>query len=85
MTYVTPAYLLFILLWWGWADAIPILRMDEGRVTPGSEKYIMISRLIILFFAVTFVFLVRMAWKRNKYNDRAGLPEVTGNPSEVVP
>ena len=84
MTYITPVYLLFILLWWGWADAIPILRMEKG-VPEGSESYIMISRLIIVFFAVTFVFLVRSAWKRNAYNDRAGLPEVTGNPSEVVP
>src|SRR5688572_14351116 len=38
MTYITPVYLLFILVWWGWADAIPILRMDEGRVAPGAEK-----------------------------------------------
>ncbi|MHB1169109.1 MAG: SLC5/6 family protein [Longimicrobiales bacterium] len=74
MTFITPLYLLFILTWWGWQDALPILRME--RVAPGSELYVLISRLAIVLFAVVFVVLVRMAWKRNGYDDRKGFVEV---------
>ena len=74
MTYVTPIYLLIILGWWGWTDALPILRME--RVTPGSETYVLISRAAIALFAVAFVILIRVAWTRNKYDDRRGFVEV---------
>ena len=74
MTYVTPVYLLVILTWWGWTDAWPILKMD--RVAPGSENYVLLSRGIIVLFAVVFAILVSVAWKRNKYNDRAGFTEI---------
>ncbi|CAN5805312.1 sodium-dependent transporter [soil metagenome] len=74
MTYVTPVYLLVILTWWGWQDALPILRME--RVAPGSETYVLLSRGIIVLFAVVFAMLVKMAWKRNGYDDRAGFREV---------
>ena len=73
MTFVTPAYLLVILLWWGWQDALPILRME--RVAPGDEPYVLLSRLVIVFFAVVFTLLVRAAWRRNAYDDRAGFVE----------
>lgn len=76
MTYVTPVYLLVILCWWGWLDAIPILRME--RAAPGTEPYVVASRLVIVLFAVVFAFLVRLAWKRNRYDDRAGFVEVEG-------
>lgn len=74
MTFVTPVYLLFILTWWGWQDALPILRME--RVTPGSEPYVLISRLVIVAFAISFIVLIRIAWKRNGYDDRKGFTEV---------
>lgn len=74
MTFITPLYLLIILSWWGWQDALPILRME--RVAPGSEFYVIMSRLVIVFFAVVFLVLIRMAWKRNGYDDRAGFVEV---------
>ncbi|HEX6307827.1 MAG TPA: sodium-dependent transporter [Longimicrobiales bacterium] len=76
MTVVTPVYLLVILVWWGWQDALPILRME--RVTPGAERYVVASRLIILLFVVVFLVLIRIAWKRNRYDDRAGFTELTG-------
>ena len=75
MMFVTPAYLLVILLWWGWQDALPILRME--RVIPGSEPYVLLSRAIIVLFAVVFAVLVRTAWTRNAYDDRAGLADRT--------
>jgi SNF family Na+-dependent transporter len=80
MTYVTPVYLLVILTWWGWQDALPILRME--RVTPGSEPYVLLSRGIIVLFAVVLAVLVKVAWTRNGYNDRAGFREVV--PQEEV-
>jgi neurotransmitter:Na+ symporter, NSS family len=84
MTYVTPAYLFVILVWWGWQDAWPILKME--RVTPGSEMYVLISRAVILLFAVAFAILVRVAWTRNRYDERGGLPEVNApaRPQEAV-
>jgi hypothetical protein len=83
MTYVTPIYILFILAWWGWVDAIPILLNEKaaggGPVTPEAAPYIVASRLIIVLFAIVFLFLIRMAWKRNGYDDRAGFVEVEEN------
>jgi len=74
MTYVTSVYLFIILTWWGWTDALPILRME--RVRPGSENYVLLSRAIIVLFAIAFVILVRRAWTRNGYDDRKGFVEV---------
>jgi NSS family neurotransmitter:Na+ symporter len=76
MTFVTPIYLLFILVWWGVADALPILRMEKsaggGNLTPEMEPYILASRGVIVLFTIICVILVRMAWKRNRYDDRKG-------------
>ena len=83
MTYVTPIYILFILAWWGWVDAIPILLNEKaaggGPLAPEAVPYIVTSRLIIVGFAIAFLILIRMAWKRNGYDDRAGFPEVEVN------
>lgn len=80
MTYVTPLYLLFILGWWGWTDAIPILlnkKMASGAaVVQENVPYITLSRSIIVLFAITFLVFIRTAWKRNKYDDRKGFIEV---------
>ena len=80
MTYVTPLYLLFILGWWGWADAIPILMNEKmasgGPVVAENLPYIIASRGIIVLFAIVFVVFIRIAWQRNKYDDRAGFIEV---------
>jgi len=74
MTYITPVYLLIILSWWGWQDAWPILRME--RVAPGSENYVLLSRAVIVLFTLVFLVLIRVAWTRNRYDDRAGFVEV---------
>ena len=83
MTYVTPLYLLIILVWWGWTDAIPILLNEKtaggGVVKAEDVPFITLSRGIIVLFAVTFLILIRVAWKRNKYDDRAGFVEVDQN------
>jgi SNF family Na+-dependent transporter len=77
MTYVTPLYIIGILLAWGIQDAIPILRLE--RTTPENAPYIMASRLIMLAFVIGFLVLIRMAWKRNGYRDADGLAEVEAN------
>lgn len=77
MTFVTPIYLLVILAWWAWQDALPILRME--RVRPGAEGYVLLSRSVIVLLTVTFLVLIRVAWRRNGYGDRVGFAEVAGS------
>ncbi len=85
MTYVTPLYLLTILGWWAVNDALPILLLEKtpggAPVAPGDVPYIHLARLIIVFFAVVSVVLIRFAWKRNGYDERVGFREVEVPPS----
>ena len=83
MTFVTPLYLLVILTWWGIERAIPTL-MLEGA-TPGSETYLNLSRLVLLGIVVFFLVAIRMAWKRNRYDDRLGFAEVEDTALGVAP
>ena len=87
MSYITPAYLIVILLWWGAQDALPILRNERaaggGPVSAEAHPYVVISRLILVGFIVVFAFLVRMAWRRNKYDDRKGFVEIPTDHSRV--
>lgn len=80
MTWVTPAYLLVILGWWAIADALPILTLERsaggGAVSEEAVPYVMLSRGIILLFAVAFLVLIRVAWRRNAYDDTRGFIEV---------
>ncbi|HUR91866.1 MAG TPA: sodium-dependent transporter [Gemmatimonadaceae bacterium] len=80
MTYVTPIYLLFILIWWAKDDAIPILTNAKsaggGVLTDEMHPYITGARLLIVAFAIIFSVFIRIAWKRNKYDDRAGFVEI---------
>jgi NSS family neurotransmitter:Na+ symporter len=79
MTYITPAYLFVILGWWAVTDALPILAFDKaasgGDVAPTAVPYVLAARGIIVALVVAFLFLIRLAWKRNGYNDRAGFIE----------
>ena len=84
MTYVTPLYLFIILTWWGKDEAIPILlnQRSAGSASPVSDvdmPFIMISRGILVLFVVVFLFVIRIAWKKNKYDDRKGFVEVSQN------
>jgi hypothetical protein len=81
MTYVTPLYLLILLGWWGVQEAWPILTiapLADGtpRYALESMPYVHASRAIMVGFAVVAVVLIRTAWKRNGYDDRAGFAEV---------
>lgn len=84
MTYVTPAYLAVLLLWWAVQDALPILRHEKaaggGVLTPEMDWYITFARWTLVAFAVAAAVAVRLAWQRNRYDDRAGFVEIEDSP-----
>lgn len=60
--YVTPAYLIAILIAWFVLDALPILRL-EGR--PAADApYLWGARLMMLGWIATFMVLTGVVWKR---------------------
>jgi SNF family Na+-dependent transporter len=79
MTYITPVYLLVLFSWWAVQDAWPILTMQVtaggADPTPENVPYIIGARLTMLALLVLGGVLVRLAWKRNRYDDRAGFVE----------
>jgi len=89
MTYVTPLFLLIILGWWAVTEAWPILTLTcpdtapagavcsaGGPVPPGMEMWVQVSRLLLVGFVVFFLWMIRLAWTRNGYDDRADFIEV---------
>ncbi|MEP0548023.1 MAG: sodium-dependent transporter [Rhodothermales bacterium] len=80
VTFVTPCYLLFILGWWGVTDALPILMLEQaaggGPVTEEALPYVVAARALLVAIGLGFLWLIRIAWKRNGYDDRAGFAEV---------
>ncbi len=89
MTYITPLYLFVILLWWGKEDALPILLNQHaaGGANPVSNAdmpYILISRGVLVLIAITFLVFIRVAWKRNGYDDRQGFAEIPTNRAEAI-
>lgn len=88
MTYVTPLYLFIILTWWGKDEALPILlnQRSAGSSNPVTDvdmPFITISRGILVAMIVVFLFFIRAAWKKNKYDDRAGFVEIPTNRAEA--
>lgn len=74
MTYVTPLYLFIVLGAWAYQDAWRILRMEN--VAADNRPFIIASRLIMLGFVAFFLVMIRIAWKRNGYDERVGFVEV---------
>jgi neurotransmitter:Na+ symporter, NSS family len=77
MTYLTPLFLLVILFWWGKEEALPILWNQRAAgggapVTAEAMPYVTAARALLLLLVVTCTVLVRLAWRRNGYDDRAG-------------
>lgn len=90
MTYVTPLYLGIILVWWGATEALPFLRLEGGKgaggqIPEGGEIYVHASRLLLLAILAFFLVMIRIAWKRNGYDDRVGFREVEDTPLGVAP
>jgi SNF family Na+-dependent transporter len=88
MTWITPAYLIVILAWWGITEALPILGLQRaaggGGLDPSSTGYVIASRAVMLLIAAAFVWLVRTAWKRNGHIDRDAFLEVARGPERQV-
>jgi len=62
MTYITPVFLLVMMVWWTVTEAVPTLLM-QGK--PESEHTIRwASRGVMLAILVVQLFLIRAAWKR---------------------
>ena len=82
MTYVTPAYLLIMLTWWGVTEAWPILTLETSAggapVTAENAPYIHASRALMLLILAIGALLVRVAWKRNGYDDYKGFALADG-------
>ncbi len=64
--YVTPAYIIFILIAWSIQDAIPTFLMKEVD-NPGDVPYLWAARgfMVLIFGALTW--MVFAAWKKNKF------------------
>jgi SNF family Na+-dependent transporter len=88
ITFVTPAYLAVILVWWGVTDALPILRLERaaggGPVAHESIPYVWAARGMLIVLLAVAVLAIRAAWRRNGYDDRAGLPEVPEIEAKVM-
>ncbi len=61
--YVTPFFLLVILISWTVQDAIPILLMDN--ISPENIPYRWGARALMIFIFVALCFMVFLAWKKN--------------------
>lgn len=83
MTYLTPLFLFVILGWWAVTEAWPILTLQNGSaggaIPAGMEVWVHVSRLLIVAFVAFFLVMIRIAWRRNGYDDRAGFPEVASD------
>ncbi len=79
MTYVTPLYLFVLFSWWAVQDAWPILTLKAGAgggvPTEANIPYIVASRAVMVGILVIAAILVRIAWRRNHYDDRVGFTE----------
>ncbi|MFN3780862.1 MAG: sodium:calcium symporter, partial [Candidatus Kapaibacteriota bacterium] len=62
--YITPLYILVILLYWGFTEAVPTLFMHN--IPDEQIPYRWATRVFMLLFFALLCFLVHKAWKLNK-------------------
>lgn len=62
--YVTPLYLIFILVFWTIDDAIPTLLMEKAK--PENVPYMWGSRIFMLVMMTGLVVMIKIAWSRRK-------------------
>lgn len=63
--YITPAYLLMIMIFWIYQEAIPTFMM-EG-VAPEDVPYRWAARGLMVFIFIALLIMVKIAWKRNNH------------------
>ena len=62
ITYVTPLFLIIMMVWWTKVEAIPTLQMVG--VPEENKPVIIASRLVMVGILILQLVLVRMAWAR---------------------
>jgi SNF family Na+-dependent transporter len=64
MTYITPLFLLVMMVWWTVTQAVPILLMDG--IDPAQVPTRWASRGVMLVILAFLMLLVRIAWRRRE-------------------
>jgi len=70
--YVTPSFLIAILIWWFLKEWLPLIRMQG--VSSENKIFIQLTRLGLLTLFLTIAILVKLAWRKkcgvilNKHN-----------------
>jgi len=62
LTYVTPAYLIVMMAWWTWTEAIPTFKM--AGIAPDQVTTRWASRGVMLLILVVQLYLIKLAWAR---------------------
>ena len=62
--YITPVYIIVLLIFWTYQDAIPTFMMKE--VAPEEIPFRWAARGLLFLIYAGLIFLVYKAWKRNK-------------------
>lgn len=62
LTYVTPVFLIVMMLWWTKVEAIPTLMMTG--VPEANRPVVIASRLVMVGILILQLVLIRMAWAR---------------------
>jgi len=64
LTYITPVYLLVLLVMWTYQDAIKALLMT-GK-DPADRPYLWGARVLIVGLLLGMMLLIRKAWNKKK-------------------
>ncbi len=64
ITYITPVYLLAMLVIWTYQDAVNVLKMKG--VPPENRPYLWIARIMIVALLTGMLLLIRKAWNKKK-------------------
>ncbi len=67
MKWITPLFLVTLLVWWGITEAIPKLLMKDlaaNGLTRADIPYLWASRLLIVLLLAIGLYLIHRAWKR---------------------
>ena len=69
MTYVTPLFLLVMLAWWTYSQAVPTLLMHG--IDPSQHVTRWWSRGVMLLLLAGLMVLTRIAWRRRAAREEA--------------
>ena len=73
--YVTPVYLLVIMIYWIYIDAIPVLLMEGGD--PANTPWRWFARGVMLLLFIVILYMVRRAWQRRDVLSTFEAPEAS--------